>query len=122
MKTLQISILLVTFLIFLPTIFVLAYDRESRLYPLNQLNVSDNMSRVRTNNRCMGCYLVGANFSREDLSRTNLRNANLRRANLFLTNLQGADISGANFTGATWINGKICQKGSIGTCIFETAP
>jgi len=120
MKRFQILILFLSFLLLLPSSSSFAYDRESRLYPLNQLNVKKNMSRLRTTNRCMGCYLVGANFSREDLSRANLRNANLQRANLFLANLEGVDFAGADLTRVTWVNGKICQAGSIGTCVFET--
>ena len=120
MKRLKILTLLLIFLLLLPSTSIFAYDRESRLYPLNQLNVKKNMSRLRATNRCMGCYLVGANFSREDLSRVNLRKANLQRANLFLANLEGADLTGADLVGVTWINGKTCQAGSIGTCVFET--
>jgi len=80
-----------------------------------------------------GANLTTARFVNANLTRALLTRANLTNANLFLANLSqalllnailtGADLTNANLTeanleGATWIDGGICQPGSIGMCIL----
>jgi len=80
-----------------------------------------------------GANLTTARFVNANLTRALLTRANLTNANLFLANLSqalllnadltGADLTNANLTeanleGATWIDGGICQLGSIGMCIL----
>jgi len=86
--------------------------------------------------------LSGADLSYASLVRTSLRSANMEGAALRAVDFSGADLTGANlgtsdlsyavFTGAlvdglrltgarldkaTWIDGRICAEGSIGTCL-----
>jgi uncharacterized protein YjbI with pentapeptide repeats len=73
---------------------------------------SANLSGVDLSNT----VLFGAN-----LAKANLSGANLTGVNLFEANLSGADVSKANMTKvyldqATWIDGKRCKVGSVGSC------
>ena len=81
--------------------------------------------------------LKGANLMLSNLEYAHLHGVNLQNANLMLVNLTGAslfdaDLSGANLQGAnlkdailikakfddaTWVDGRICAKGSIGRCL-----
>jgi len=81
--------------------------------------------------------LLGANFSgsnmayaeitESDLNYTNLERVRLIGANLKDADLSYADISNALFTGANmsntkfdnaiWIDGQVCKKNSIGSCL-----
>jgi hypothetical protein len=68
-----------------------------------------------------GANLHGARLVGTDLNAANLRNTDLGDADLSYANLYGADISGADFSGARldqtrWIDGRLCQPGSTGTC------
>jgi len=47
----------------------------------------------------------------------NLIGVTFIRATLYRAKLSGAKLSGANFSGALWVDGTICQAGSIGRCI-----
>ncbi|MCP4752449.1 MAG: hypothetical protein GY866_16275 [Proteobacteria bacterium] len=92
-----------------------------------QLSAYDKASldRLRRSNTCAGCDLYKANLNGMDLAGANLRGANLafarfRRATLYKADLSGADLRGADFEGALWIDGTICQKGSIGKCVRKT--
>ncbi|GAA0724831.1 pentapeptide repeat-containing protein [Dokdonella soli] len=65
--------------------------------------------------------LAGANFSATDLRNADFTNADLSRARLQSANLAGADITNAQFDDAvlddaTWVDGRICAKGSRGNC------
>jgi hypothetical protein len=79
-------------------------------------------------------YITGgiANFSAANLQQANLlgatlrgaklRNADLRGANLAYANLLEADLTGAQLDGArldktVWIDGQVCQPGSVGECV-----
>lgn len=55
--------------------------------------------------------LVGANFTNAELVDADFRGANLRNANLV-----NAELSGARFDGATWVDGRVCDSGSVGGC------
>ncbi|MCP4753614.1 MAG: pentapeptide repeat-containing protein [Proteobacteria bacterium] len=99
-----------------------AYEGDKRLHSLNELNVKKNSYRLFRTNKCPRCYLVNAHLSGIDLSHADLRGANLIgvtfiNATLIRAKLGGAKIAGANFTGAQWVDGSICQAGSIGRCI-----
>lgn len=99
-----------------------AFDRRGRLHSLNKLDVDKNRATLLRTNKCNGCYLAYAKLSGIDLSYSDLGNANLigaslSRSTLYGANLSGANIAGANFSGAQWVDGSICQTGSIGRCI-----
>lgn len=84
----------------------------SRLPRANLTGANLNTARlVRAN-------LIEATLTRADLTNANLSNADLARAGLLNAILTGADLGNANLVGATWINGGICQPGSIGMCIL----
>ncbi len=101
---------------------IFAYERDSRHYALNELNVENNTAILRRANKCVGCYLSNARLSGMDLTNADLRGANLIgatliRATLYGANLRGAKLAGANFSGALWVDGSICRVGSVGRCI-----
>lgn len=63
-----------------------------------------------------GADLFGANLARADLTGALLRNASLLQAKVDAsTTLTGADLSGA-----TWVDGRECAEGSIGSCAFTS--
>ncbi|MGB3363277.1 MAG: pentapeptide repeat-containing protein [Thermodesulfobacteriota bacterium] len=68
--------------------------------------------------RLVRANLIEATLTRADLTNANLFNADLARAGLLNAILTGADLGNANLVGATWIDGGICQPGSIGMCIL----
>ena len=101
-----------------------AYERSSRLHALNKLDVEKNRATLLRTNQCRGCYLAyaklaGVDLSYADLRRANLIGASLSRATLYRADLSGANFAGANFSGAQWVDGSICQTGSIGRCIIK---
>ena len=84
-----------------------------------------SLERLRQTKTCAGCDLYKANLDNLDLTNANLQNANLKRAKfrkatLLGANLSGAVIIGTNFEGAMWVDGSICQRGSIGMCVKAT--
>ena len=86
-----------------------------------------SIDRLRRSNTCAGCDFYGANFNGANLNNANLKGANLayatlRKASLFKADLTDADLRGTDFEGALWIDGTICQKGSIGKCISASVP
>ncbi|MCP3866538.1 MAG: pentapeptide repeat-containing protein [Gammaproteobacteria bacterium] len=75
--------------------------------------------------------LSGADLSYSNLQQANLKGAELRETDMSYADLSGADLSFARLTGANlgganleqvkfdqaiWIDGTICQTGSVGTC------
>jgi len=103
---------------------VFAWEATGRYRDLIPLDVKNNVYKLRTARKCVGCFLVDAYLVGLDLRGVNLRAANLTRAKLMRASLYGANLSGVNFAGANlsgaqWINGKICQSGSIGRCITK---
>ncbi len=81
-----------------------------------------DIERLIRDRACQNCDLYKANLDALDLTGADLRGANLkraklRRATLIEADLTGANIIGTNFEGAMWIDGTICQKGSIGICV-----
>lgn len=73
-----------------------------------------------------GINLMGANLEGVDLEdaalddasleKANLRNARLHGASLDHATIDEADFKGADLQDVTWIDGKVCKKGSIGIC------
>ncbi len=99
-----------------------AWDPKGKYRDLNIMDVKNNVYKIRSQRKCIGCFLVDAYLVRANLRGVNLRAANLTRAKLMYASLYGADLSkatldGADFSGAQWIDGKICKSGSIGGCI-----
>lgn len=64
--------------------------------------------------------LKGTNLLGADLAYANLRNADLSFADLSTAVLGGAELSGAQLDNAVWIDGRICQRGSIGRCVLAS--
>lgn len=60
--------------------------------------------------------LLGANLQSSDLRYANLKDADLAFADLSQALLAGANLSNTKFDNTIWIDGRICKKGSIGTC------
>jgi hypothetical protein len=108
--------------------------------------VPEDIERLKESKKCPGCDLRGADLRGLNLDTSNLEGANLLGANLEGVTLEGATlddascekanlrkaklhgasmdhatIDGADFNGAdlqdvTWIDGRVCKKGSIGAC------
>ena len=101
------------------------------------LDKSDK-TKLRIKEACVSCDLSGAdlhsapwmfgkNLQSINLSGADLRNANLQGAELYYADLRNANmigaknvdaayVNGACLDGAIWIDGSICQAGSIGGC------
>lgn len=108
--------------------------------------VPEDLTTLKESKKCPGCDLRGADLRGVNLNGANLEGANLMGANLegvslekatlddascektnFLkAKLQGtsmdhasidqADFNGADLQDVTWIDGRVCKKGSIGVC------
>lgn len=108
--------------------------------------VPEDLDRLMSQKKCPGCDLRSADLHGADLSDCNAEGANLMGANLEGANLEdatlddasmekanmknarlhgasldhatveGADFKGADLQDVTWVDGKVCQKGSIGLC------
>lgn len=108
--------------------------------------VPEDLEKTKNEKKCPGCDLRNANLSGLNLVEASLEGANLMGANLSGTKLNDAvlddaslenanlsnailhgasldhaTIDGVNFTGTdlqdvTWIDGRVCKKGSIGAC------
>jgi len=84
-------------------------------------------ARLFVTRKCLKCDLYmaplsGIDLSYVDFTGSNLIAASFQKATLYGAILDDANISAANFEGALWIDGRICQKGSIGRCIFNKDP
>lgn len=66
-----------------------------------------NLQRVR---------LIGANLIETDLRYANLEDADLSYADLSGAKLAGANTKNTRFDNAIWVDGHVCEKGSIGSC------
>lgn len=80
-----------------------------------------SIERLIRTRKCPGCDFYRAKLDRLDLTGVNLRRATLayasfREATLYNADLSGADLRGTIFDGAVWVDGSICQQGSVGTC------
>lgn len=109
--------------------------------PSGVLTISQVMELIKTTRdlsgkNLSGLQLVGINLSKCNLKGIDLRDANLERADLGESQLDRADFSGANLKmanlrvsgitaanleraildGAIWVDGTVCQPGSIGQC------
>ena len=63
-----------------------------------------------------GARLVGVDFNAANLRDTDLSDTDLTYANLYAADISGADMTGAKLAQAVWIDGRVCQSGSVGTC------
>ena len=63
-----------------------------------------------------GSDLSGANLTEANLGGVRLADANLRGASLRGADLAGVDLMGADLSGAVWVDGTVCEEGSIGEC------
>lgn len=80
-------------------------------------------ARLFVTRKCLKCDLYMAPLSGIDhFTGSNLIAASFQKATLYGAILDDANVSAANFEGALWIDGRICQKGSIGRCIFNKEP
>ncbi len=80
-----------------------------------------SFERLLRTRKCPGCNFYKVSFHRIDLTEVNLRGANLayatfREATLYKADLTGADLRGTVFDGAIWVDGTMCQSGSVGMC------
>ncbi len=63
--------------------------------------------------------LKGANFKNTDLRNANFSFANVSYADFFNATIVDVNFTNADLSNAIWINGEICQQGSIGICKFK---
>ena len=66
-----------------------------------------------------GARLVGADLRNAKLGHARMTHADLRFADLSGAVIAGADLSGAQLVNAIWIDGRICERNSIGACIVR---
>jgi hypothetical protein len=98
--------------------------------------VPEDVERLKETRTCAGCDLRNADLRGSDLAGANLEGANLLGANLEGANLEGANLEdascekakllkarlggvkleGANLEDVVWSDGKVCAKGSVGSC------
>jgi len=91
---------------------------------------------VATGITCTDCSFTNSNFSGSKLNHADLQQSTFNKVNLTNTDLSGADlrssifiksnltkaqgkglmIVGSDFSSSTWVDGSICQDGSIGKC------
>lgn len=64
-----------------------------------------------------GSRLVGANLRMAGLRHARLTGADLRFADLSGASVAGADLSGARLASAIWIDGRVCDRRSVGMCL-----
>jgi hypothetical protein len=62
--------------------------------------------------------LAGADLSRSRLDGANLSNVDLRGANLEGADMANTELTGARLDEATWIDGRRCERGSVGRCVL----
>jgi uncharacterized protein YjbI with pentapeptide repeats len=90
-----------------------------------------HLEQLKATKACQKCDLTNANLSKLDLrgaklmeaklNGAKLSGANLTGAQLYFADLTGADINGAKFggaqlTNAIWVDGRLCDHGSLGQC------
>ncbi len=98
--------------------------------------VPEDLENLKATKKCPGCDLRGADLRGMNLGGANLEGANLLGANLEGANLEGANLEdascekvnllksrldgikleGANLEDAIWSDGRVCKKGSVGSC------
>ena len=66
-----------------------------------------------------GARMVGADLRNAKLRHARMTHADLRFADLSGAVIAGADLSGAHLANAIWINGRTCERNSIGVCIVR---
>lgn len=60
--------------------------------------------------------LKGANLKRANFNNANLADADLSYADLLGADLQSVNLTGTNLEFAIWVDGRVCDTGSIGQC------
>jgi len=85
------------------------------------LNLADLSQATLAKAMLQGSNMTGATMTGTVLTQASLQAAVFSRANLSQANLNGARLSKTGFTGAslssaTWVDGRTCAEGSIGTC------
>ena len=128
-----LSIVVAVMCVFCITTLLFGFD-DKQVQALKKTNNCKkcDLSGAKLNNLDLSyADLSSANLSGADLSNTvlfganlgkaNLSGANLTSVNLFEANLSGANVANANLTKiyldqATWIDGKRCKVGSVGSC------
>lgn len=108
----------------------------SMLPVISSAFVPEDVERLKATKECAGCDLRKADLRGMNLAGANLEGANLLSANLEGANLEGANLEdascekanlnkarlggvkleGSNLEEAVWSDGKVCQKGSVGSC------
>jgi len=108
--------------------------------------VPEDLDRLIKQKHCPGCDLRGADLRGVDLAdanmeginlmnailegvnmedailddagleKANLRNAKMHGASMDHASIDETDFKGADLQDATWIDGKVCKRGSIGVC------
>ncbi len=73
-----------------------------------------DLSQARLN----GANLMGTNLTQADLSYVDLEGADLSFADLRGARLGAAQLTGARLNLTLWIDGRLCAKGSVGTCLL----
>lgn len=63
-----------------------------------------------------GYVLAGADLHEANLIGARFAGANLSYANLKQARVDGAVFDGAKLAGATWVDGRVCAAGSVGSC------
>ena len=66
-----------------------------------------------------GARMVGTNLRHAKLAHARMADADLRFADLSGAVIAGADLSGAQLANAIWIDGRTCERNSIGACIVR---
>ncbi|OGT19967.1 MAG: hypothetical protein A2V90_07850 [Gammaproteobacteria bacterium RBG_16_57_12] len=89
---------------------------NAKLYNANLVGVTLRKANLQ------GAKLKGANMSYAilqgaDLSNAMLWNVDLSNADLQGANLQAADLYNARLDNAIWVDGRVCQTGSVSKCL-----
>lgn len=82
----------------------------------SNLDYADLSHAVLSGSRLDHVSLVGADLSATDLTNANMSNADLSNADLSAANLQSANLTGAVLDHAIWVDGRVCDVGSLGQC------
>jgi Pentapeptide repeats (8 copies) len=130
MLTIPVLVALVISLLPVPSSAFVPEDlqsfKESKKCPGCDLRGADLRGLNLTGSNLEGANLMGANLEGVTLEEATLDDAscektNFRKAKLHGTSMDHATIDEADFNGAdlqdvTWIDGRVCKKGSIGVC------
>jgi len=82
----------------------------------SDLAYADLVGADLSNAQLQGAIVVGTNLRQANLSSANLEGADLSYADLTGATLDGAALKGTSLGNAIWPDGKVCARGSLGTC------